>query len=371
MQINNTLLQNGEKAVFALRGLYNSYGYAQYKMSKFEEYDFYAKNKDFLISENIITFTDIGGKLLALKPDVTLSIVKNANLAEAEVKKVYYNENVYRVKRGDNSFKEIMQTGLECIGNIDNFCVSEVLELAIKSLAAISDDFILEVSDQSIVLRVIDMLEVSPNAKLKLIKLISEKNTDEINEILVQENADKTASSILNTLVKSYGKPADVLTNLKCISNDLVLNELIDNLASILNSVKSSKIRLDFSEINDVNYYNGIVFKGFINGIPTSVLSGGRYDPLIKKMGYKFSAIGFAVYLDLLSELSKEPEKFDIDAVVLYTEDSDYSVLQEQLNTLRENYQSVSALKTIPKRLKIKKLYKLSGKGVELIENNA
>lgn len=370
MQINNSLLQNGEKAVFALRSLYSSYGYSQYKMSKFEEYDFYAKNKDFLVSENIITFNDIGGKLLALKPDVTLSIVKNANLNDGEVKKVYYNENVYRAKKTDNSFKEIMQTGLECIGDIDDFCVSEVLELAIKSLAAISDDFVLEVSDQSIVLRVIDMLGISDNAKTKLITLLREKNADDINALLNSENAQEKSAQILKALVKSYGEPKQVLKSIKKLSDDEELNLLIDNLNVILDFVKSEKVILDFSEINDVNYYNGIVFKGYINGIPTSVLSGGRYDPLIQKMGYKFSAIGFAVYLDLLSELSKEPVQYDVDAVVLYSDESDLTLLNKELTTLRESM-SVSALKKIPKRLKYKKLYKLSEKGVELVENNA
>ncbi|MBR4953790.1 MAG: ATP phosphoribosyltransferase regulatory subunit, partial [Oscillospiraceae bacterium] len=67
-----------ERVIFALRSLYNSYGYSRYKMSKFEEYDLYAHNKDFLISDSVITFTDTNGKLMALKPDVTLSIVKNS-----------------------------------------------------------------------------------------------------------------------------------------------------------------------------------------------------------------------------------------------------------------------------------------------------
>ena len=71
-------MQISELVAFDLRSLYSSYGYTKYKMSKFEEYDLYARNKDFLISENVITFTDLSGKLMALKPDVTLSIVKNS-----------------------------------------------------------------------------------------------------------------------------------------------------------------------------------------------------------------------------------------------------------------------------------------------------
>ena len=77
----NTALKREEAAVYRLRGLYEAYGYSQYKMSKFEEYDLYVQNKSFLVSDHIITFTDTSGKLMALKPDVTLSIVKNTSAA--------------------------------------------------------------------------------------------------------------------------------------------------------------------------------------------------------------------------------------------------------------------------------------------------
>mgnify|MGYP002517539953 FL=1 len=110
-----------EQAVFALRGLYQRYGYTPYKMSRFEEYDLYVRNKDFLISDRIITFSGEGGKLMALKPDVTLSIVKNAPEASGVVQKVYYSENVYR------DYREIMQAGLECVGDLTDFSVSNDL----------------------------------------------------------------------------------------------------------------------------------------------------------------------------------------------------------------------------------------------------
>ena len=76
--MNESILKNEEKAILKLRSLYRAYGYLPFKMSKFEEYELYVRNKDFLISDGIITFNDTDGKLLALKPDVTLSIVKNA-----------------------------------------------------------------------------------------------------------------------------------------------------------------------------------------------------------------------------------------------------------------------------------------------------
>ena len=91
MKIHESVLKYEEKAVYGLRSLYRRYGYLPYKMSKFEEYDLYVRNKDFLVSDHIITFTDTYGKLLALKPDVTLSIIKNGK-DTCGVQKLCYNE---------------------------------------------------------------------------------------------------------------------------------------------------------------------------------------------------------------------------------------------------------------------------------------
>ena len=78
MNITDPTLKREERAIYDLRKLYEQYGYKKYKMSKFEEYDLYLENKSFLPSQQVITFTDLSGKLMALKPDVTLSIAKNA-----------------------------------------------------------------------------------------------------------------------------------------------------------------------------------------------------------------------------------------------------------------------------------------------------
>lgn len=128
--IDTTILKSEEKAIFSLRSLYSKYGYLPYKMSKFEEYELYLRNKDFLVSDRIITFNDTNGKLMALKPDVTLSIIKNGEDIDGFKQKLCYNENVYRVSGSTHQYKEIMQTGLECIGDIDEYDAFEVITLA-------------------------------------------------------------------------------------------------------------------------------------------------------------------------------------------------------------------------------------------------
>ena len=55
---------------------------------------------------------------------------------------------------------------------------------------------------------------------------------------------------------------------------------------------------------SDLNYYNGIIFKSFVEGVPDGVLSGGQYDKLMDNMNRNSRAIGFAVYMDYLGKPS-------------------------------------------------------------------
>lgn len=137
-------LNPDERILYTLRELYRSYGYLFYKVSKFEEYDLYLENKDFLDTRQLLTFTDTDGRLMALKPDITLSIAKNSK-PDGGMQKVCYTENVYRAPN-HGGFREIPQTGLECIGEIDLYAMSEVVMLAVRSLEAISAQSVLDLS---------------------------------------------------------------------------------------------------------------------------------------------------------------------------------------------------------------------------------
>ncbi|MBR5586810.1 MAG: ATP phosphoribosyltransferase regulatory subunit [Clostridia bacterium] len=362
------LLKNDEKAVFQLRSLYNKYGYSQYKMSKFEEYDLYVRNKDFLVSDNVITFTDTNGKLMALKPDVTLSIIKNTEDLPGTVHKVYYNENVYRISGGTQSFKEIMQAGLECIGDIDDYCICEVITLAAESLKNISDEFVLDISHLGILSAVIESLGVSSAAVKKLTQAVGEKNAHAIGAICEAEGKNP---DLLKKLVSTYGS----LDKVSPVLDELPCKEEVSRLKSIISALEKSglkgKIRIDFSVIGDMNYYNGFVFKGFINGVATGILSGGQYDNLMQKMGRKSGAIGFAVYLDLLERLTSDKKQFDVDTVMLYDDSIDFVTVKNAVNLMIAGGNSVMAQKQIPDKIRYRQLVKITEEGVETLENNA
>lgn len=358
MKIENSVLRNEEKAVFALRSLYSKYGYLRYKMSKFEEYDLYVRNKDFLVSDNIITFTDTDGKLMALKPDVTLSIIKNTKDEERATKKLYYNENVYRVSKGTENYKEIMQVGLECIGDLDEYSLYEVIYLAAMSLKTISEDFVLDISNITLVSDILEGLNLSPASEKEILKCLGEKNPHGIKEIFKKENV---SDERLLSLVSLSGEPSEVIPKLNDIfpEDNKALAELSEIAFALENNGLKGKINIDFSVTSDMAYYNGFVFKGFVNGIPEGILSGGQYGKLMKKMGRKSDAIGFAVYLDSLYYLSKEEREYDVDAVILYDEKASVKELSDAVSLFTSNGKSAAAFREIPKDLRYRQLLKV------------
>lgn len=365
MKKEQNVLMGDERAALALRALYRAHGYTQYKMNKFEEYDLYVRNKDFLISDNVITFTDTSGKLLALKPDVTLSIVKNSR-GEGGVKKVYYQENVYRVSGRTHAFREIMQVGLECIGDIDDYCLFEVLTLAAKSLGAIAKDAVLDISHLGIVSAVLDGLGINSAVRGELLRCIGEKNLHELCAIATASGVAPERLAALTALVTSYGKPSEVLSMLVPLIKDTVPQEMLASFTALLTALEKSPVgdivRLDYSVVGDIGYYNGIVFKGFVSGVPEGLLSGGEYNGLMRKMGKSEHAIGFAVYLDALERLLEESDKYDVDTVVLYDGGADPAALGAAIDRLTTGGDTVLALCTLPEKLRYRRLLKFDGK---------
>lgn len=356
------VLRDEERAVFALRALYGKYGYNQYKMSKFEEYDLYALNKEFLVSDNVITFTDTDGKLMALKPDVTLSIIKNGKDTEKAVQKVFYNENVYRVSKGTKSYKEIMQTGLECVGDIDDYSITEVIMLAVKSLQTISNEYLLDLSSLDVLNAIFDKTKLNESARKQILNYLSQKNVKGVESVCEEQKIIENDKLLLTSLISTYGKPEKVKKALLSFSLDENIKKAIDELYSVIECLDmlgvGGKINVDFSVVNDLNYYNGLVFKGFINGIPTSILSGGQYDKLMQKMNRKARAIGFAIYLDELSKLGSDKAEYDVDIAIEYG-DSDKKEALKTAYELVEKGNSVLCEKKISTSIRYKQIIRL------------
>lgn len=360
-----------ESVLTALRELYSRCGYNRYKMNKFEEYDLYVRNKDFLVSDNIITFNDLNGRLMALKPDVTLSIIKNTP-ESGGVRKVYYNENVYRAAKNTRSYREIMQVGLECLGNVDEYCIYEVIRLAAESLKCISENCVLDISHLGIIGDVLDKCALTGNAKKQALVCICEKNAHSLAGLCRENGVSAENSALLTSLVSIYGSPDEAIPQLKALLPD---SPRVKELESVVYAFRGSEVyslmRIDFSVAGNMKYYNGFAFRGFVEGVPDGVLSGGQYDRLMAKMGRNSRAIGFAVYLDLLEDLFAGTKTFDVDTILLYDEGYSIEQINSAVEMLREGGMSVSAQKEIPERMRYRRLAKLENGEVKILGNNA
>lgn len=336
MDLDRNILRSGEETLFRLRGLYESYGYRRFKMSKFEEYDLYVRNKDFLVSDRMITFTDARGVLMALKPDVTLSIIKNTPQGEAGPRKVYYNETVYRSGKAGETFQEIMQTGLECLGDLDAYHRYEVTALAVESLAAISPDYVLDLSHVGLVSGFMEAAGVAPEDYPQVMTAVRAKNLAALEGFCQARGMSPAVRALLEKLVTTYGPIAQVLQDLAplCVGGKTTREawEELDGLCTLLKANGlAEKVYLDFSVEGDMDYYSGLVFRGFVKNLSAGVLSGGQYDKMVEKMGKKLGAMGFAIYLDELERLRPAAPRPDADVLLLYDGGTDLTDLTARL----------------------------------------
>ncbi len=343
-----------EEASAQLRQLYRQHGYLPYRMSKFEEYDLYVRNKSFLVSDQILTFTDTDGRLMALKPDVTLSIVKNSSDIGSSLQKVYYNENVYRTSSAAMGYREIMQTGLECIGQLDLLAMGEVIALADESLALIHPNYLLDLSHIGILSDLLEDLEESTRAAL--LTEISRKNVSAINAVCAQAGLPMDLAERAGKLTMLYGSPEEVLPELELLVTGQLgaaaLEELRQLCQFLQNTGHSRNLRLDFSIVNDMNYYNGVIFRGYLPGLASGVLAGGRYDNLLHRMGKQGQAIGFAVYLDQLERLTVTADTYDAETLLLYSSDDDIAAVARRAEQLIAQGKTVRTERAVPAGLR-------------------
>ena len=365
---NGINLKKEDINILSLRHLYEQYGFVHYKMNKFEEYDLYVSNKDFLSGDNIITFTDTNGRLLALKPDVTLSIVKNYREAAGTVQKVYYNENIYRPSKSTKTYKELMQMGLECMGDLNLYHISEVLLLAAKSLEALSDRYILDLSHMGVIRGFLEELNLQPRHEERFLSLLREKNCHGIQTLFDSLKIDDELREKAIALASAYGNMDSVLKTLESISLNETMDRAIEELSTVCGVLEEQgfdNVHLDFSIEGDMGYYNGFLFRGYIEGIPTGVLSGGQYDELMEKMGKSSDAIGFAINLSLLEDYETNVGSYDTDVLLLYDSSASPAALMEAVQELVEQGNTVQAQQRIPEKLKYRRLLEFDGERVK------
>ena len=315
MELDLNILKPQERLSLQLRLLYEKAGFRQYHMGRFEEYGLYQENRRFLSSEQVITFTDLDGRLLALKPDVTLSIAKNAPVEDGGCGRFYYAENVYRPSQESHTFKEISQMGLECIGAVDDETTAQTVSLAIQSLALTERDFAVEISHMGFVTGLFDAVGAPEGIRSRLLTCIRDRKLHELQSLAAEAGLSRQGTDALCRLTALAGDWESVLAGAEPLALNAAMGAALGELrtlcAALAEQGQTEHLKLDLSLVNDMEYYNGLVLQGYLAGLPRAVLKGGRYDPLAEQFRPGARAVGFALYLDEMDRLADGPAAED------------------------------------------------------------
>ena len=333
----NANLINENSIVSNLINIYERFGFKKIRLSKFEDYNLYNNNKDFLQTEHILTFMNLNGNLKSLRPDVTLSIVKKVlKDNEKETQKIYYIEDIYKIV--SNEYEEIPQVGVEIIGKLNNYSNLEIISMAIESLKSINKNYILEISNIDFISAIFDEIDLEENLKIEILNNIYLKNKHDLEKLL-NKNVDNKYKKYILSFIELSGNYKDILKKLK----SLIINKKMQKSYEELKSLSLvfelynnfDKILLDFSIESQLGYYNGIIFKGYIKESNDIILSGGRYDKLLNKFNSNKNAIGFAIYMDKLYEKNKTSDFIDI--LILYKSGDEKILLSEVRKFMSQN----------------------------------
>jgi ATP phosphoribosyltransferase regulatory subunit len=289
-----------------LRTIFENAGFREIVTPGLEFFDVFSSKSRGFPGEELYKTSDDKGRVLALRPDSTLPI---ARIAATRLKnaprplKIYYCQGVFRNNPGKRRRNdEIRQMGIELIGEDKKLTDSRIISLALEvlSLAASSKKHVmLEIGDIGIVSELLSKLDTDLDTKETIRGNVESKNIPELYELL--KAFDCAAAKDLLLLPTMFGNAQNIRKNCTEI-RDKETREKIENLIDFCETLETKSgidILIEPGFAGKITYYSGIVIRGYIEDCGEAVLSGGRYDNLLREFGGDGTATGFMVNLDL------------------------------------------------------------------------
>ncbi|MDU1854104.1 ATP phosphoribosyltransferase regulatory subunit [Clostridium baratii] len=294
----------------SLEKTFESFGYDEVITPTVEYYKTFSIDDKCMDEEKIYKFFESSGRILALRPDMTLPIARVVSTKMKEVKtpiRLRYTSNIFRVNRKFGGKKnEYTDLGVELIGVPELDGDIEALTMALEGFKKLNiSNFKLEIGNIKFFNEVFDKYKIKEDEKEKLAELIEEKSLIELEKFLNCLEIEESKKNFLKRLPWLFGDE-DILNNDIEFKDDKGVMSTILYLKKINKILKDlgyeENITFDLGMVPGVNYYTGIIFKGYIEGARAPVLSGGRYDNLIKSFGRDLPAVGFSIDVDLILE---------------------------------------------------------------------
>ena len=290
----------------AIEQVFDSYGYKEIVTPSIEFYQTYQTGFEQIHDEQMYKFFDHNGGILTLRMDMTVPIARVAATKFKDQKpplRFRYCANVYKVKESfAGKRNEVTDCGIELLGLDEKQSDLEILVCALEVMECMKQaSFTLEIGNVNFFHTAVELLGLTKDETQILADLIDRKSLTELKEYLETLRLDAVDKQFFLQLPWLCGS-ADMLQEALGFCFDARLKAIVENLQLLYEQLSAlgygDRITFDLGKLPHLNYYSGILFEGFVEGIGTSVLSGGRYDSLLEKFGEALPAIGFSIKLD-------------------------------------------------------------------------
>ncbi|GAA0431340.1 ATP phosphoribosyltransferase regulatory subunit [Lentibacillus halophilus] len=325
---------------------FRTYGYIKTSTSAFQDYDLYTSVTGTVPKNEMIKTIDPSGEVLVLRPDVTIPIAQQAAFSDKSHRRQFYVQDVYRLSSEKNRHEELTQAGVECFGENTHENDAELIAMAAHLLNDLQfSQHRIVISHAGFFKELLDQLPLSPEQTEQLQAMIQSKNMAEIKPFLSNLPINRELAEAVETIPMLYGRPEEVITKASDISLNDAMQQTISNLNTVLDVLKAYGVRdtvvFDLGLINDMDYYSGVIFQGYVAGSSKPVLMGGRYNHLTEQFGKRMAAIGFGCFADyLLEALEKDgqPPKMERPVqVAIYYDDHSTSHALATAGKLRDD----------------------------------
>jgi len=297
-----------------IEDMFLSEGYVQIEPSIFEDYDMFEHVDKRLKKESLVKVIGGSSEVLILRPDITTNIIKNLipRWQEGLKLKLFYNSSVYRNQEGVN-IREIRQMGIENLGEDSLKADKEIILLALKILDSFDSRFILEMSNSKYINGLLKEMDVEENEKRHIKDLIYRKNRQELISYIGALNISKSITDALANIMDLQGSIESVKAKSRHYYMNDEMMEALDETKTICKLIEEkgykNNVQVDMSMVTELDYYDGLIFKGYLPQSYKSIISGGRYDSFTRIFGKEVSAIGFSIDMDELTDINYEEEQ--------------------------------------------------------------
>lgn len=325
-----------------IEGVFESYGYQRIMTPSIEFFQTYQNAFSEVNEQDMYKFFDQDGQILTLRMDMTVPIARVCASKYTKIKPPYrirYCSNVFKVRQMfAGQLGEISDCGVELIG-LDSSHDLEVLVLALDTMEAIGvDDYQLEIGNSDFFKLACQTLQLDADVQYELADLVDRKSMVELKEFVKKLHLEDKEAHFFMELPLLSGSP-DALDKALELSFNSALKAVVLQLKSLYEKLSElgygSHIQFDLGKVPHLDYYTGIIFEGYVNGVGHSVLSGGRYDSLLKKFGRDLPACGFSVKLDYLLSVVKAPKTKTIK--ICYPESKQVEALKKAQEVRKTN----------------------------------